>query len=344
MKKETVALTIALLLIAGSFVSSRFIREEPREAGPTPDSLSVRYGLSIWEVSDTTRRLITGYNYKLLELFAANHHQDMTVILSPREASPVDSLLEGRWEILAVPYGDTLGLAPEVRDSLAFSIPIDSTTVWVTRKDGPIDIRFIDGWLAGHLNSPEDSVDRERFFNVYSPARARQRDYLSPYDDIIRTCADSLGWDWRMLAAVIYQESHFHMEAVSPKGAAGLFQIVPQTAAAVGLTDPHNPALNIAGGARLLRMLSARYDTVGDNTTEKFKYTLAAFNAGHGRIADCIAYALYRGRNPSYWANVVALIPEMRDEDIVETGVVKCGPFQGYETIRYVDLVVDTYL
>ena len=174
--------------------------------------------------------------------------------------------------------------------------------------------------------------------------REGQLTRLSPYDSLIRAHADSLGWDWHLLAAVIFQESRFNTEARSPRGAEGLMQMMPATARKYGVTDPLDPEQSIAAGARMLGNLIRRYYLVGDNMTERYKYALAAYNAGVGRIDDCLRVARLLGTDTSYWLNVVnQVLPRMQDETILASGAVKSGPFRGEETVHYVNRVISLY-
>lgn len=166
---------------------------------------------------------------------------------------------------------------------------------------------------------------------------------VSVYDSLIRVHAKAYGWDWRMLAAVIYHESRFDTSAVSRKGATGLMQMMPATAERFGVANTSDPDSCILAGMRYLKFLEKTFAGTADNHTEKYKYALAAYNAGEGRIRDCVNYAIYRGVNPSYWDNVTKIIPEMCDSSLVGLDFIVCGPFKGKETIRYVDSVLDIY-
>ena len=110
---------------------------------------------------------------------------------------------------------------------------------------------------------------------------------------------------------------------------------------AIGTLDPE---MNIAAGAELLGNLIRRYYKVGDNMTERYKYALAAYNAGVGRIDDCLRVAQLLGTDTGYWQNVVnQVLPRMQDETTLATGAVKVGPFRGEETVFYVDNVIAIY-
>lgn len=89
--------------------------------------------------------------------------------------------------------------------------------------------------------------------------------------------AQRQGLDPALVLAVVAVESGFHAEAVSPKGARGLMQLMPATAAALGVSNAFDPAANLDGGTRHLGALMARYG--GD-----LKKALAAYNAGTGAV------------------------------------------------------------
>ena len=166
---------------------------------------------------------------------------------------------------------------------------------------------------------------------------------ISPYDSLIRVYADTLGWDWRLLAALIYQESRFNAEARSHRGAAGLMQLVPRTAGKFGCEDPLEPEDNIRAGVRMLKAVESRFRRIAANETELAKYTLAAYNAGAARIRDCISYARHKGADVSRWENVAAVVPEMKHDSIAALDPIKLGTFHGAETTSYVRKVWRRY-
>lgn len=97
------------------------------------------------------------------------------------------------------------------------------------------------------------------------------------YDRLIRHASDRYGVDVALVKAVIHTESHFNPDATSHKGASGLMQLMPQTAALYGIRDLYNPKQNIEAGVRHLRYLLVKY-------RNNLKHAIAAYNAGETAV------------------------------------------------------------
>ena len=336
-RRDTPAIIVATLtavLLVATFVASFFSRTAEEE-GIRPHIRSI---LELGRMTDTTRALVVGYNHYLLERYAESNGQSIEIDITGKDISWIDSLKAGRVDIVVVPFKDSLSV-----DSVLVSVPVDSISVWLMRHDDHCTMEDANSWLLGWLGSEEHDGIKDSFLKRYDAFRSRRRESISPYDSLIRTHADSLGWDWRLLAAVIYQESRFHIEARSRRGASGLMQMMPKTAARYGVTDPLSPEENIRAGAQLLGRLIRRYYNVGADNGERYKYALAAYNAGVGRVDDILNLARLRGVDCSRWDSVVSVIPEMTDQAVLDSGAVKRGPFKGRETIAYVDSVMAIY-
>lgn len=288
--------------------------------------------------------LTVGYNYELLQRFSASMGDSLATIVNARNGSSwTDSLLMGKVDIVVLPCSE-----PPQSDSILFSRPVDSLTVWAVRQDCAAGLEEIDGWLGSFLESEEHEPVRDVFLLRYSPSKRaewkRRVDHVSPYDSLMKAAAKRLGWDWRLLAALIYQESQFHIELRSRRGAEGLMQMLPSTAAKMGYTDLFNPEESIEAGTEYLLRLQNMFRGKAADKDELYKFTLAAFNAGEGRIMDCIRYAESVGADSGTWDGIVSVIPEMRDEATIQVdSVIRLGTFQGTETIYYVNRVLSLY-
>ena len=282
-----------------------------------------------------------GYNYELLKLFSEQMGLREEIAIGDREY--LDSLETGTVDIVVVPAADSL-LAEK---DLFCSIPLADSSTWVIRKDLETEMRSINTWLAHYFTTDSHSLAVERFSPAFEPFRrastGRKYSILSPYDELIGKYAAQIGWDRLMLTALVWKESQFHIEVKSPRGAVGLMQVMPRTAEHFDAGNMIDPEENISTAVKLLDRLQKMFRDDAENSTELMKFTLAAYNAGEGRLRDCISYAKSIGAPYRKWDDLVAIIPDMREDSILDVESVKLGKFQGYETINYISLMEDYY-
>ena len=129
---------------------------------------------------------------------------------------------------------------------------------------------------------------------------------LSPYDPLVQLYADRYGFDWRLIAAQMYQESQFDPRAVSPSGARGLMQLMPSTAQSLGFADVGRPESAIHAGVKYLYELRKEFDAevpVGERTW----FALAAYNLGPQRVERARRLAARLQLDPNRWAGNVEL-------------------------------------
>ncbi len=143
---------------------------------------------------------------------------------------------------------------------------------------------------------------------------AKEAGGLSPYDDLLRIYADRYDFDWRLMAAVAYQESEFDQSARNRSSATGLFQIKPETAREPYVDIPdiageENAANNIHAGIKYLAWIKARYfDSVeGMEEAERIRMALAAYNAGPRTLINARRRAQRMGLDPNIWFQHVEL-------------------------------------
>jgi membrane-bound lytic murein transglycosylase F len=137
------------------------------------------------------------------------------------------------------------------------------------------------------------------------------RAILRSYGATIRKYSEKYDLDWRLILAVMKAESRFVVEAESHKGASGLMQIMPVTgeevARVLAIEDMAHPKNNIHAGVFYLRRLYNLFD--GVEQSDRIKLTLAAYNAGIGRVYDAQEVAAYFHDDPTRWKAVKDALP-----------------------------------
>lgn len=333
-KGEKIALWILAALMAAVAVAASLVPEE--QTVTRGKRKHIRSVLQLQNAKNRRSSLVVGYNYELMHRYAHSNKQSIEIGIS-YDGSGLDSLRTGAVDLVAIPYSDTLRF-----DGLICSHHIDSLSVWVMRSEDRHEMRDLQVWLKAWRHSDEHKKRKDIYLKRFDPFRSRPRKTLSPYDDIIKAQADSLGMDWHMLAAVIYQESRFHIEARSHKGASGLMQMMPVTATRYGVSDPLDPVQNIAAGSLMLNRLHKRYTEVAANEVESFKLALAAYNAGVGRIKSLLNFAISKGACYDHWDSLKLMIPLM-NEQVQLDSTANFLTIKGSETVRYVDRVFALY-
>lgn len=202
-------------------------------------------------------------------------------------------------------------LPGQVFTSWAFSQQVqpsplrDAASAWLARRHADGQLVSVRDRQQAHLRGITD-VDAGMF---YRHIQSR----LPRYVDVFRAAADRHGLDWRLLAAVAYQESLWNPDAVSPTGVQGLMQLTRDTAALMGIEDRTDPLASIEGGARYLRKLidSLPADIQDPDRTW---VALAAYNAGIAHVLDARDIVRRRGGNPAAWPDIRSSLPLLKQE------------------------------
>jgi membrane-bound lytic murein transglycosylase F len=145
--------------------------------------------------------------------------------------------------------------------------------------------------------------------NIQKPQKffkGNSDEIIADYGDVIKEESKYYKLDWRLILAMIKQESAFTSDAESHAGAYGFMQIMPRTGAkleeTLNLEDHRSPINNLIAGIYYYALLVGRYNGAGD--TNKYKFALAAYNAGSGHVEDAMSIAYYLGQNYWNWDNV----------------------------------------
>jgi len=177
-----------------------------------------------------------------------------------------------------------------------------------------------------------DYVDLEAFHQ-------RIKDRLSRYSPFIKAAAKKHGFDWRLIAAQIYQESHLNPWAKSHAGARGLMQILPATGESLGINDPFDPVQNINAGVQHLKNLFEEFETAKGK--DRLLIALAAYNIGQGHIQDARKLAQKKGLDPNKWESLSQTLPLLQLKKYYQNA--KYGFCRGTEPVRYIKQIMIYY-
>lgn len=163
---------------------------------------------------------------------------------------------------------------------------------------------------------------------------------LSKYQNWFHEAQQTSGFDWRLLAAVGYQESHWNPKAVSPTGVRGLMMLTRATAKRVGVKNRKDAKQSITGGARYLRIM---HDTIPKRIAEPDRtwLALAGYNVGFGHLEDARRMCQSQGKNPDRWSDVKQCLPLLSKKKWYRK--TRYGYARGWEPVRYVESIRSYY-
>ncbi len=231
---------------------------------------------------------------------------------------------------------------PELR--IAFDLPGRQSLAWAvsTRNRNFLDV--VNRYFASLHHTGELAAIIRRYYG-----RAAHLDFVGPrsfmrhmqsrlplYRKWFEEAASASSEDWRLLAAIGYQESKWNPRATSPSGAKGLMQLTDQTATEAKVSNPDDPRQSIFGGARYFKVV---YNKIPTHIPEPDRtwFALAAYNIGFGHVEDARVLAQKAGRDPDSWQDVREFLPLLTQERwYTQT---KNGYALGWEPVQYVDNV-----
>lgn len=142
--------------------------------------------------------------------------------------------------------------------------------------------------------------------------------------------------DWRLLAALAYQESHWDPNAVSRTGVRGLMMLTESTATEMGVTDRNDPTESILGGAKYFIQLKEKIETTIEEPDRTW-LALAAYNVGLGHLNDARKITKQQRGNPNRWADVKKSLPLLTKRSWYRNTT--HGYARGHEPVKFVKLI-----
>lgn len=356
-------ITAVAVLLAPHLLGSFALRGGPAGIGPpslasiTPEILRKRGALKYavprsGMVPFTDSQGSMGFDYDLLGRFASDLGVSLVQRETPSEEAAAELLRSGLVDVAVLPVGSAI--TSDLIDAETCSKP--PPAVAVAQAGSPGALRLFTRFDSPELARAMRSVDH-RLAAVGDEARgaycARQRGLaasagqalplageISRYAGVIAKYAGAAGLDWRLVAAVIFEESSFEPKAVSAKGAQGLMQLMPSASAAVGFKNVSEPESNIQAGVLYLRMLADQFPDV--RASDRLAMVLAAYVIGPGHVLDAQDLARDLGLSPRRWRRGLdQTLPLLENERFYAK--TRLGFAHGQQAVIYVNRILERY-
>lgn len=226
---------------------------------------------------------------------------------------------------------------------VGFVLDKDQKIGWViaqNTEDASL-IDAVDQFFAGIEESGTLARLNDRFFGhldtlgyvgAYAFARHLQ-DRLPKYEQFFVEYGEKYSLDWRLLAAIAYQESHWNPDAISPTGVRGIMMLTNITAKAMGVENRLDAKQSIMGGTKFLSIIKQSIDKKVGEPDRTF-FSLAAYNMGQGHLMDVQKIAELNNLNPNSWRDVNSVLPLISQKRWYQQ--TRYGYARGFETKQFV--------
>ena len=229
---------------------------------------------------------------------------------------------------------------PKVKRAFSLSKPKDILWLFPNEQDKSL-IKAAKQFLAKVEADGTLAQLSERFYGHldrlnYVGARTfvhHTENRLPKYEPLFKQYAKHYGLDWRLLAAIGYQESHWRPNAVSPTGVRGLMMLTRNTASHIGVSNRLDVEESIQGGAKYFTIVHRK---VPDRIPEPDKtwFALASYNVGWGHVEDARRLTEGAGKDPDRWMDVKEFLPLLAQKEWYSK--TRFGYARGHEPVLYV--------
>ena len=265
--------------------------------------------------------------------------------VSPFGLDPLQDIQNGAGDYAVVDaneYAYGQHLYPDVVP--AFSLPETRPVQWIVRHTDPdlyaaVNRFFETSRQSGLLGALLTPPPQDRRVLAYEDTRQFHEDLaarLPQYRAWFEEASLETGVDWRLLAAIGYQESKWDPEAQSPNGASGVMMLTSNTADSLGVEDRADAHESILAGARYFQEVREKMPAHIPEPDRTW-LAIAAYNVGYGHLEDARRLAQMRGKNPDSWQDVREQLPLLADETWYER--LKHGFARGAEPAQFVDRI-----
>ncbi|MBI2962692.1 MAG: transglycosylase SLT domain-containing protein [Deltaproteobacteria bacterium] len=323
-------------------------QDYPLRRPVTPDALRQRGSLRLSISAESLQRSRAplrpaDFDYDLLSRFASNLGVELVVLEAASDADAAQALRSGRADVAVLPadFGGAAGaLAAHACPHAAGGAPARlDAFAW---SDSPDLARLLDGAVRRAADVELDDQVYRSYCVRPAPSApglpfARS---ISRYKGVIAKHSEAAGLDWRLVAALISEESSFEEKAVSGAGAKGLMQLMPRTPAEVGIASIASPEANIRAGVRYLSRLFEQFSEA--RPEDRLALALASYLLGPGHVLDAQELARELGLNPQGWQRgLEETLPLLEDERFFRE--TRLGFARGRHAVGYVNRILGRY-
>ncbi|MGK0297726.1 MAG: membrane-bound lytic murein transglycosylase F [Gammaproteobacteria bacterium] len=309
-----------------------------------PDSVADLYPFQLHIAEGGIRPEKLNYMKQYFSEFSWKFHADVS-------SNDIIKLIETDQIAYAVVYSNEFLLAQQTNPELnvAFDISEPTPLAWFTNntadKSLSLEIEIFFKQLEQNESLAElveyfygpvqkfDYVDQQRFISRFTSR-------LPQYKSHFETAAAAFNFDWRMLAAMSYQESHWNERARSPTGVRGLMMLTLITAKQMGVTNRLDPEQSIMGGARYIDQLIKKIpERIQD--PDRMWFALASYNIGFGHLEDARKITEKQGGNPDKWQEVKNYLPYLQNSQWYKQTLY--GYARGNQAVSFVESIRKYY-
>ena len=225
--------------------------------------------------------------------------------------------------------------------AVAFDISDEEPVMWYLNRneDDSLYAAMLDFFSQSAEDGTLARLEEKYIGHVGSFDYVDTRTFLAAIDNVLPTLQEfftqhARTMDWRLLAAVSYQESHWNPQATSPTGVRGLMMLTRATAEGLGVKDRLDPEESIAGGSLYLeRLMTKLPESIPED--ERIWFALAAYNMGYGHMLDVRQLTQQQGGDPDSWADVKQRLPLLSQKKYYQR--LNYGYARGHEAYQYVE-------
>ncbi len=221
---------------------------------------------------------------------------------------------------------------------------------WCVRPESEILLDTLNIWLGNYMKLDEYSRLVRKYINnnrilvdINSEFYSGNEGKISKYDNLIKKHSNLIGWDWRLIASLIYEESRFKVSTESWAGAYGIMQLLPTIYQKYTSSKYQGIESEIYAGINYLDYLDTRLASEITDSIERIKFVLASYNIGPGHIDDAISLTKKYKKKPASWQDVSYYLINLSNPKFYNDTLVKHGYFPGIYSVEFANSITNRY-